>query len=77
VGGGVAANTVLRQRLRALGKKYGLTVHFPYTLKLCTDNAAMIGVAAWMGIEHGQQPVNPENVDRVPYLSLEDGLLGG
>lgn len=41
--GGVAANHVLRQKL---SEKFGqdLTFHFP-PLKLCTDNAAMIGNA--------------------------------
>jgi N6-L-threonylcarbamoyladenine synthase len=41
VGGGVAANGELRQRLRALGA----SVHVPPRV-LCTDNAAMIGGAA-------------------------------
>ncbi|HEY2632702.1 MAG TPA: tRNA (adenosine(37)-N6)-threonylcarbamoyltransferase complex transferase subunit TsaD [Solirubrobacteraceae bacterium] len=41
VGGGVAANSELRQRLGALSA----TVHVPPPV-LCTDNAAMIGSAA-------------------------------
>jgi N6-L-threonylcarbamoyladenine synthase len=41
VGGGVAANGLLRERLRALGA----TVHVPARV-LCTDNAAMIASAA-------------------------------
>jgi N6-L-threonylcarbamoyladenine synthase len=40
VGGGVAANGPLRERLRGLGA----TVHVP-PRELCTDNAAMIGSA--------------------------------
>ncbi len=44
VGGGVAANGVLRRRLLALGA----TVHVPPTV-LCTDNAAMIASAARFG----------------------------
>ena len=46
VGGGVAANIELRKRLRKLGKELGLQVRFPYSLKLCGDNAGMIGIAA-------------------------------
>jgi len=46
VGGGVAANMELRKRLRKMGKEFNLRVRFPYSLKLCGDNAAMIGVAA-------------------------------
>ncbi|PSO80351.1 MAG: tRNA (adenosine(37)-N6)-threonylcarbamoyltransferase complex transferase subunit TsaD [Cyanobacteria bacterium QH_9_48_43] len=45
VGGGVAANSGLRKHLEAAAAKHNLKVHFP-PLKLCTDNAAMIGCAA-------------------------------
>jgi N6-L-threonylcarbamoyladenine synthase len=41
IGGGVAANRLLRERARALG----VPVHVP-PHELCTDNAAMIGSAA-------------------------------
>jgi N6-L-threonylcarbamoyladenine synthase len=41
VGGGVAANGVLRERLKGLG----VTLHVPERV-LCTDNAAMIASAA-------------------------------
>lgn len=45
VGGGVAANSGLRQQLQAAAAEYDLQVLFP-PLKYCTDNAAMIGCAA-------------------------------
>jgi N6-L-threonylcarbamoyladenine synthase len=45
VGGGVAANSGLRKQLIAAAKAHNLQVYFP-PLKLCTDNAAMIGCAA-------------------------------
>ncbi len=45
VGGGVAANSGLRQHLTTAAAKHGLDVFFP-PLKFCTDNAAMIGCAA-------------------------------
>jgi N6-L-threonylcarbamoyladenine synthase len=41
LGGGVVANTRLRDRIAEAGKAEGLTVLFP-PLDLCTDNAAMI-----------------------------------
>ena len=41
IGGGVAANRLLRERVHELG----VAVHVPDRL-LCTDNAAMIGSAA-------------------------------
>ncbi|MEA5510055.1 tRNA (adenosine(37)-N6)-threonylcarbamoyltransferase complex transferase subunit TsaD [Crocosphaera sp. UHCC 0190] len=45
VGGGVAANSGLRKQLQEAAKEHNLIVHFP-PIKLCTDNAAMIGCAA-------------------------------
>ena len=45
VGGGVAANSGLRHQLQAAAERHQLQVFFP-PLKLCTDNAAMIGCAA-------------------------------
>ncbi|MFE4107681.1 tRNA (adenosine(37)-N6)-threonylcarbamoyltransferase complex transferase subunit TsaD [Almyronema epifaneia] len=45
VGGGVAANSGLRQYLQAEAERHNLTVIFP-PLKYCTDNAAMIACAA-------------------------------
>lgn len=44
--GGVAANSGLRKLLTEEGKKQGLRVKYP-SLTLCTDNAAMIGCAAY------------------------------
>lgn len=45
VGGGVAANSRLRDRLQQTAASHNLKVLFP-PLKFCTDNAAMIGCAA-------------------------------
>jgi N6-L-threonylcarbamoyladenine synthase len=45
VGGGVAANSGLRNHLQAAAQQHDLQVLFP-PLKYCTDNAAMIGCAA-------------------------------
>ncbi|MBU7583709.1 MAG: tRNA (adenosine(37)-N6)-threonylcarbamoyltransferase complex transferase subunit TsaD [Nostoc sp. TH1S01] len=45
VGGGVAANSGLRQHLQAAASEHNLRVLFP-PLKFCTDNAAMIACAA-------------------------------
>ncbi len=47
VAGGVAANSLLRQRLGELAAQEGFTLVAP-PLALCTDNAAMI---AWAGLE--------------------------
>ena len=45
IGGGVAANSGLRQHLTVAAEKHNLKVFFP-PLKFCTDNAAMIGCTA-------------------------------
>ncbi|MBL1211139.1 tRNA (adenosine(37)-N6)-threonylcarbamoyltransferase complex transferase subunit TsaD [Geminocystis sp. GBBB08] len=51
VGGGVAANSGLRQHLQEEGEKHNLQIFFP-PLKLCTDNAAMIACAACDHFNH-------------------------
>jgi N6-L-threonylcarbamoyladenine synthase len=51
VGGGVAANTRLREALEALGRRRGLQIFIPPP-SLCTDNAAM-GALAWERLERG------------------------
>jgi N6-L-threonylcarbamoyladenine synthase len=45
VAGGVSANSGLRQTLLALGEKQGWKVYIP-AFEYCTDNAAMIAIAA-------------------------------
>jgi N6-L-threonylcarbamoyladenine synthase len=52
VGGGVAANSGLRQQLQTAGREYNIKTLFP-PLKFCTDNAAMIAAAAADHLHHG------------------------
>jgi len=42
--GGVAANSELRKRMKAMGEERGVEIYIP-PLSLCTDNAAMIAAA--------------------------------
>jgi N6-L-threonylcarbamoyladenine synthase len=51
IGGGVAANTLLRESLAELGRRRGVVVLVP-PMSLCTDNAAM-GAIAWERLERG------------------------
>ena len=52
VAGGVGANARLREQLNAECKKRQLRVHYP-ELALCTDNGAMIALAAAMRLQRG------------------------
>mgnify|MGYP000113644533 FL=1 len=54
VAGGVGANRALRMQLNQACQKAGVRVHYP-ELHLCTDNGAMIAMAAAMRVQSGQQ----------------------
>lgn len=66
--GGVGANAVLRETLTLEGKKNGITVYLP-DRKLCTDNGAMIAMAAHFAIEEGEKPVDL-TLDAKPARSI-------
>ncbi len=57
VAGGVGANRALREQLDAACRKMGVRVHYP-ELHLCTDNGAMIAMAAAMRLQAGVQTAN-------------------
>ncbi len=46
LGGGVAANSLLRERMEDLATSEGLRCFLP-SRSMCTDNAAMVAAAAW------------------------------
>lgn len=52
VAGGVGANALLRTELNTACMKRGVRVHYP-ELSLCTDNGAMIAMAAAMRLQRG------------------------
>ncbi len=53
IAGGVAANKGLRDSLEKRGKKEGIEIFYPSRI-LCTDNAAMIGSAAYFNYIDGK-----------------------
>lgn len=53
VAGGVGANRLLRAQLDEACRRRGVRVHYP-ELHLCTDNGAMIALAAAMRLQSGQ-----------------------
>ena len=67
IAGGVAANSGLREAMKAACEKKGIQFSYPSPI-FCTDNAAMIGVAAYYeylaGTRHGL------DLNAVPNLKL-------
>ncbi len=72
VAGGVGANRELRRQLNALCDKDRVRVHYP-ELHLCTDNGAMIAMAAAMRLQSGMQVAEPRySFDVKPRWPLQD-----
>ncbi len=67
IGGGVAANSVLRQRVTSVCAEDGIGAFVP-SRAMCTDNAAMIGVTAWYRLRaDGPSPLDQA---ALPNLAL-------
>ena len=67
IAGGVASNSTLRETMIKEGRKKGIEVLFPAPI-LCTDNAAMIGSAAYYEFIKGKRA--PLELNAVPNLKL-------
>ena len=65
--GGVAANSMLREMLEKECAKHGLKLYYPPPV-LCTDNAAMIGCAAYYKYMAGER--DDLTLDAIPNLKL-------
>lgn len=69
LGGGVVSNVALRRLARAVAREYGVPILIPYSRKLFTDNAAMIGVVAYYQFLN-QNFVDTASLDRSPNLNF-------
>jgi len=79
VAGGVGANRELRRQLDAACATRGVRVHYP-ELHLCTDNGAMIALAAAMRLQAGIQRPNRryafDVLPRWPLNAIVDSEIG-
>ena len=67
IAGGVASNSTLRETLTNAASKRGIEVLFPAPI-FCTDNAAMIGSAAYFNFINGK--ISDLNLNAKPNLKL-------
>ena len=67
LGGGVAANSLLRERMLDLATAEGLRCFLP-SRSMCTDNAAMVAAAAWW--RYKSDGPTPLDVGAQPNLRL-------
>ena len=67
IAGGVASNSALRETIMNASSKKGIEVLFPAPV-LCTDNAAMIGSAAYFNLVNGK--ISDLNLNAKPNLKL-------
>ncbi|MFA6391019.1 MAG: tRNA (adenosine(37)-N6)-threonylcarbamoyltransferase complex transferase subunit TsaD [Patescibacteria group bacterium] len=70
IGGGVIANSRLRNLMRSLVKKYQGKVLFPSYKYLAGDNAAMIGIVAGYKADKKLFVEDIDKLDRTPRMSL-------
>lgn len=73
LGGGVISNIYLRRKIRKSMRKHGIKVITP-SKKLCTDNAAMIGICAYYKSERKEFVKNIEKIDRLPNLRIDEKI---
>ena len=69
IAGGVASNSSLRETLIKEASKRGIEVLFPAPI-LCTDNAAMIGSAAYFNFIN--EKISDLNLNAKPNLKLNN-----
>ena len=71
IAGGVAANSLLRKELKEKGAERGIEVSYP-SMKLCTDNGAMIAIAAYYKLMNGYKPKDILSLNGIATLNIAD-----
>ena len=67
--GGVSANLKLREKMKEEAEKIGAKVYYP-SLKLCTDNAAMIASAGYYNYINGKNIADPKTLVPTSNIAL-------
>ncbi len=70
IAGGVAQNIYIRKKFRR-ELKDTVTIHYPTSPKLYTDNAGMIGIAAYYNALRGNFISDIKSLDRMPNWRVE------
>ena len=70
LGGGVVSNLAIRSKARNIARGFKISYFIPYNKKLFTDNAGMIGVAAYCKAKRGEFVADLNKLDRKPNLKI-------
>jgi len=71
LGGGVISNLYVRRNIRMAMHRHKKPVYTPYSRRLFSDNAAMIGISAYYQSKRGDFVQDIASLDRLPSLNFK------